>query len=482
MNSLGMKTVLGLCTTLVLAACGRRQAADLDKDITKSTITINDLKAEGSSLAPTWNQMDVSMERLAHENFWISKSYQKQTEPYASFTVSYGTYRIAIRYLDANAKLIYQSCDSEKTVEHAINVPRYTVKIQICAEGSATPMGSVEMGGDAAVDPILVGKPKNPTPVKPAPAPGPAPTPAPSKPTGSFVEQHGFLSVQGNQIVDKNKQPIQLRGMSLFWSHWSSAFWNKNVVTTLKTDWKSTVVRAAMSVEEGGYLTNPQAEKDRVKLIVDQAVSLGIYVIIDWHDHNANLHPESAVAFFSEMATLYANTPNVIFEVFNEPINQSWEQVKSYAETVIAAIRAKGAKNLVIVGSPLWSQRVDLAADNPVRDNNVAYTLHFYAATHKQDLRDKATYALNKGLALFVTEFGVCDASGNGAIDLAETDLWMAFMDKYKISWANWSVNDKAESASALKPGANVNGGWSTADLTVSGDYVRKKIMAGSSN
>jgi endoglucanase len=268
--------------------------------------------------------------------------------------------------------------------------------------------------------------------------------------------------------------------MSLFWSHWSSQFWNKNVIATLKNDWKSTVVRAAMGVEEGGYLTNPQAEKDRVKLVVEQAVSLGMYVIIDWHDHNADLHPESAVAFFSEMAGFYANTPNVIFEVFNEPVNQSWDQVKSYSETVIAAIRAKGAKNLVIVGSPMWSQRVDQAADNPIRASNVAYTLHFYAATHKQDLRDKAIYALNKGLALFVTEFGVCDASGNGAIDLAETDIWMAFMDKYKISWANWSVNDKAESASALKPGANVNGGWAAADLTVSGDYIKKKIMAGS--
>jgi endoglucanase len=480
MKSFGMKTALGLCGMLMLINCGRRQAMELDREFRTSMITISDLQAEGSSLAPTWNQMDVSMERIAPEQLSISKSYQKQSDSNASFSISYGSYRIAIRYLDANATPIYESCASEKTVEHVIDVPRYMVKIQICPLGSSTPMGSVEMGGDAGVDPILVGKPKNPAPVKPNPTPTPTMTPAPGKPAGNFVDQHGFLTVQGNQIVDKNKQPIQLRGMSLFWSHWSSQFWNKNVIATLKNDWKSTVVRAAMGVEEGGYLTNPQAEKDRVKLVVEQAVSLGMYVIIDWHDHNADLHPESAVAFFSEMAGFYANTPNVIFEVFNEPVNQSWDQVKSYSETVIAAIRAKGAKNLVIVGSPMWSQRVDQAADNPIRASNVAYTLHFYAATHKQDLRDKAIYALNKGLALFVTEFGVCDASGNGAIDLAETDIWMAFMDKYKISWANWSVNDKAESASALKPGANVNGGWAAADLTVSGDYIKKKIMAGS--
>jgi endoglucanase len=466
-----MKTAMSVCLILVTTNCGIKRE-ELDKSFKTSTITIGELKPESSSLAPAWDRMDVSMERVAPQTTNLSRSYSKSNDLYASFSVSYGSYRISITYRDANGTIVYETCESDINTEHLVQVPRYAARIQICPIGNTKPMGSVDMGEDSGVDPILVGKPKLPAPMKP--------TPTPTKPDGNFVDQHGFLTVQGNQIVDKNKQPIQLRGMSLFWSHWSAQFWNKDVMATLKNDWKSTVVRAAMGIEDGGYLTNPQVEKDRVKLVVEQAVKLGLYVIIDWHDHNAINHTDSAVAFFSEMAALYANTPNVIFEVYNEPVNQSWDQVKAYAETVIAAIRSKGAKNLVIVGSPMWSQRVDLAADNPVRDGNVAYTLHFYSATHKQELRDKAIYALNKGFALFVTEFGVCDASGNGAIDLAETDIWMAFMDKYKISWANWSVNDKAESASALKPGANPNGGWTAADLTVSGEYVKKKIMAGS--
>jgi endoglucanase len=179
------------------------------------------------------------------------------------------------------------------------------------------------------------------------------------------------------------------------------------------------------------------------------------------------------------MAGLYGQTPNVIFEIYNEPINQSWEEVKAYSEAVIGAIRSKGARNLVIVGSPTWSQRVDLAADNPIRDSNVAYTLHFYANSHRQELRDKAQYALNKGVALFVTEFGVCDASGNGGVDLAETDRWMEFMDRNMISWANWSLFDKPESASALKPGASRTGPWNNDVLTQSGEYIRRKIGEG---
>lgn len=299
---------------------------------------------------------------------------------------------------------------------------------------------------------------------------------APKPQLATFVERHGMLRVHEGKIVDVEKQPVQLKGMSLFWSQWSGAFWNKDAVATTARDWGATVIRAAMGIEMGGYLANPNGEKARVHAIVDAAVQEGIYVIIDWHDHNAHQHRQRAVEFFAEMAALYRDNPHVIFEVFNEPINISWEEVKSYAEAVIAAIRAKGAQNLVIVGSPSWSQRVDWAANNPIRDTNVAYALHYYAATHRQDLRDKAAYAVSKGLALFVTEFGVCEASGDGRIDYAESNRWFDFLDRHHIGWANWSLNDKPESASALRPGSNPRGAWSDAQLTDSGKFVRERM------
>ncbi|MFW7379333.1 MAG: glycoside hydrolase family 5 protein [Oligoflexus sp.] len=292
----------------------------------------------------------------------------------------------------------------------------------------------------------------------------------------SFVARHGLLSVANGKIVDASQQPIQLRGMSLFWSQWSSSFWSSNAVGNVAVDWNATVIRAAMGIELGGYLANPAREKEKVKTIVNAAISHGIYVIIDWHDHNATKHTQESVAFFSEMAALYGNNPHVIFEIFNEPLDISWREVKSYAETVIRAIRAQGARNLVIVGTPRWSQRVDLAANDPLSDDNVAYALHFYAGTHRQELRNVASYAMSRGIALFVTEFGVCEASGNGNIDFNESNRWFTFMDQHQISWVNWSLHDKEESASALRPGVNPYGPWSDGDLTKSGLFVRSKM------
>ena len=288
--------------------------------------------------------------------------------------------------------------------------------------------------------------------------------------------------MKGNRVVDEHGDELQLKGMSMFWSVWEGEkFYNASAVGTLVNDWDVTVVRAAMTAntERLGYVNNPDAEKRKVKAIVDAAIARGIYVLIDWHDHEAIPNKEAAKRFFREMATEYRDEPAVIFEVFNEPDYETWEQVKSYAEEVIREIRNAGSENLVIVGSPNWSQDADVAARNPIRDyENIAYTLHFYAATHKDALRTKATNAMAAGLALFVTEWGTCSSSGDGALDLAESQRWLDFMARNSISWLNWSIVDKAESCAALRPGASAGGPWSDGQLTESGRWVKQKIQA----
>jgi hypothetical protein len=204
-----------------------------------------------------------------------------------------------------------------------------------------------------------------------------------------------------------------------------------------------------------------------------------MYVIIDWHSHHAEDHRQGAIDFFREMAQTYGNTPNVIYEIYNEPLQISWSGViKPYAEAVISAIRAVDPDNLIVVGTPTWSQDVDVAAADPITGySNIAYTLHFYAATHKQSLRDKAATALSRGVALFVTEWGTCEASGSGYVDEVLTNEWVAFMKANGISNCNWSINDKAESASILNAGVSTTGGWTDANLTPSGRLVKNIVL-----
>lgn len=307
---------------------------------------------------------------------------------------------------------------------------------------------------------------------------GASPTPpAPAVP--GIVTTHGRLQVAGNRIVGSHGRPVSLAGNSFFWSQWMGRFYTAGTVAWLKQDWGATIVRAALGIHrENGYLQQPAENQQRILTVVDAALAHDLYVIIDWHDHHAEEHAEQAVAFFGDMARRYGHRPNVIYEIFNEPLAKaSWaKDIKPYAAKVIAAIRQHDPDNLIVVGTPVWSQRVDLAAADPIQDPNVAYALHFYAGTHKAELRAHAERALQTGAALFVTEWGTCNADGNGPIDQASVREWMAFIRRHDLSHCNWSIADKRETAAVLEPGASAQGGWKEGDLTPSGRFVRDLI------
>ena len=294
----------------------------------------------------------------------------------------------------------------------------------------------------------------------------------------TVVQIHGLLQQNGNKIVDKNNEPVSFAGNSFFWSNdnWGGErYYKAEVVSWLKDDWKTTIVRAAMGVEDpGGYLDNKTANKNRVKTIVDAAIDEGIYVIIDWHSHHAEDNTNEAALFFQEMANLYGEYDNVIYEIYNEPLDISWSTIiKPYAISIIAAIRSIDPDNLIVVGTPEWSQRVDLAAADPITGySNIAYTLHFYSVYHQQWLRDRASAALESGIALFVTEWG---SIGYSLVD-SEANEWMAWCFTNKISHCNWAVNDKEEEWSILIPGASTTAGWSDDDLTKAGKLARNII------
>jgi endoglucanase len=292
------------------------------------------------------------------------------------------------------------------------------------------------------------------------------------------VEKFGQLKIEGTTIVGQNNQVVQLTGMSLFWSQWISKYYNYDCIKWLANDWKCSVVRAAMAVNYGGYAKHPQREQKKVEKVVDAAIDLGIYVVIDFHEHGAENFLPEAKTFFALMAQKYGKYPNVIYEIYNEPLQVSWSGVvKPYCDEVIKVIRQYDPDNIIICGTPSWSQNVDEAALDPIKDKNIAYALHFYSGTHKQWLIDKAEMAMDKGLCLFVTEYGITDANGDGPVYIPESQMWFNWMDKHHISHINWSVADKKESSSVLKKGASARGGWKDSQIKPSGLLVKTELI-----
>lgn len=306
--------------------------------------------------------------------------------------------------------------------------------------------------------------------------------PAPSDPKGTTpVSQHGQLSVKNGQLVDKNGKGYQLRGMSTHGLTWFPEFVNESAFKTLRDDWNTNVVRLAMYVDEYGngqcYMGNKSGSLELLEKGVDICIKLDMYVIIDWHVLNPgdpSKYTNEAKSFFETVSKRYAKYPNVIYEICNEPNGgASWSgNIKPYAEKIIPVIRKNAPNSVVIVGTPTWSQEIDKPLSDPLSYKNVMYAFHFYAATHA-GLRSNVENCVAQGLPVFVSEFGTCDASGGGANDFNETQKWLSYFDSNGISYCNWSLCNKDETCSVLRPGTSATGNWSESNLTENGKWIR---------
>ena len=286
------------------------------------------------------------------------------------------------------------------------------------------------------------------------------------------------LHVKGTKLVNAKGKTVQLRGVSTHGLSWFPQYVNQKAFTYMKKNWKINVVRLAMyTAEYNGYCTGDAQNRKNLEKLIDNGVryasNAGLYVIIDWHilsDGNPTTYQKQAVSFFKKMAKKYKNRSNVLYEICNEPNGGAdWSTIRSYAARIIKTIRNYDKKAVILVGTPTWSQDVDAAAKNPLKGSNLMYTLHFYAGTHGQFLRDKAQAALKAGLPLFVSEFGISDASGSGTLNKTEGKKWLNFL-------VAWSLSNKNESSALLSSSGSKTTGWRKSDLSDWGRWFTARL------
>jgi len=299
-------------------------------------------------------------------------------------------------------------------------------------------------------------------------------------PKGSPVARHGALQVRERQLCDQAGKPVLLRGMSTHDLKLFGRFATREGVRFLAKEWQVTVMRPALYVTS--FREDPSLEQ-KLDLIVEACEENGIYCIIDWHvlfEHDPLTTQADAIAFFKRKAARYRDKTHVIYEICNEPngADVTWAgSVKPFAEAVIPVIRQEAPGSIVIVGTPTWSQDVDVAAQDPLAFENVLYAIHFYVGTHGAELREKVRVASNR-VALFCSEWGTTLATGDGGPYPYESKQWMDFLESFGISWCNWSLSDANEASALLRPGASDQGGWTDADLTDSGRFVKYRLLA----
>lgn len=297
-----------------------------------------------------------------------------------------------------------------------------------------------------------------------------------------YVSYNGFLKVKGSTLVNQYNNEIQLRGLSSHGLQWYSDLITTENLQYLKENFNINVFRIAMYTAENGYINNKETIKQKAMEITDMAISLDLYVIIDWHilsDGNPNMYKDEAKEFFDEFSNKYKNVPNVIYEICNEPNGQNvtWDNdVKPYAEEIIPVIRNNSPKSLVIVGTPNWCRDLDKVINNTLDFDNVLYSCHFYAGSHLKEIKEKLQIAFDNKLPVFVSEWGTTNYTGDGNPYENESTELINILNENNISWVNWSFCNKNEGSAILMPSYNLN---SNIDeyLSESGKIVKSLLL-----
>ena len=298
------------------------------------------------------------------------------------------------------------------------------------------------------------------------------------------------LHVEGTRLYAGDEE-VCFNGLSYGWHNIWPRFYNEESVATLKDDWGVKIVRAAIGSDDiakgdnpgihGGYREEPEYALEHLFKVIDGAIANDMYVIVDWHSHVS--YKELAGEFFRTVATRYKGVPNLIYELYNEPVcfsfedgsenkyadlgnpqrmEEYWDMLKDYAEYLIGIITSiDDRKPLILMGCPAWDQRIDLPAARPVEGyDNLMYTVHFYAATHKDELRNATQAAIDSGLPVFISECAACEATGDGEMDMESWNAWNKLAKDNGVSMIVWSLSDKDETCSMLTREASSEGPW----------------------
>ena len=275
----------------------------------------------------------------------------------------------------------------------------------------------------------------------------------------NLVSYNGYLSIKKGILVNKNENPIQLRGVSTHNLYYFYENYTYNNIKTLKETWGINTFRIAMYTEpeEEGYIKNRNI-KEKVEKLVDYCIDLDLYVIIDWHivkDNNPTTYQEEALEFFEEISQKYQDVPNIIYEICNEPNGDevTWDnEIKPYAEKIISTIRENYNDAIILVGTPNWSKDLESVRKNPIEDENTMYVVHTYSEDGINEIQSGMENAMKDKLPVMVTECAATDPTGDGKLHKKFLQDWIKYLEKNNISWIVWQFSDKNESSSLLIP------------------------------
>jgi endoglucanase len=293
------------------------------------------------------------------------------------------------------------------------------------------------------------------------------------------------LKVVGTQVLNSKKKPIILRGVNAASLEWSSNG-EGHILETVKTairDWHANIVRVPLAQDRWFGRAPEQTDEGKayqalVKQVVDLCSSMGSYVILDLHWSDAgewgkqiaqhNMPDENTLTFWKDCAKVYKNNPAVLFDLYNEPHDVSWDiwlnggmiterdrrrgTEKTYQavgmQALLDAVRSTGAKNVVVAGGIDWAYDMSGFLNgkqlSDPKGNGVLYANHNYpfkGDTFEQWLTKMET--ATKKIPVIASEFG-----GQSTRPGQQGDIWvrrvLQALHDNNWNWTAWDLHPAA--------------------------------------
>ncbi|MDO4524162.1 MAG: cellulase family glycosylhydrolase [Bacteroidales bacterium] len=285
----------------------------------------------------------------------------------------------------------------------------------------------------------------------------------------------GKLKIVGNQLSDKDGNPVQLKGWSTFSLHYKGYCGGEGQWKMMK-EYGANIVRLAMYIDDpndgGSYLAKPDHFKNLIKQSIAETKALNMYCMVDWHilqqnnggSGDPNKNKDAAKSFFAEISKYCADNgyDHVLYELCNEP-TCGWSNIKSYAEDVIPVITANQPDAIIVVGTDSWCQKIMEPVSNPIKSEykkNVMYSFHYYACSHYSLLGDFRN--AQKNIPVFVSEWSAVKFDGDGPFCAQNGDEMIAACENVGVapqvvSWCIWNWGSKKEASSFFQDNCNPN-------------------------
>ncbi len=294
----------------------------------------------------------------------------------------------------------------------------------------------------------------------------------------------GALAVEGSALVDSQGNAVQLRGVSMHGLQWFPEYVNKPLFKQLSSEWDTNLIRLPIYSDDYCNASDKDAAAimETLRAGIDAAIAADMYVLVDWHvlaEGNPNEHVDQAMEFFKQISSEYPQSPNIIYEICNEPNGETtWTQIRKYAQKVIPVIRANAPDSVIVVGTPNYDRDLMSVVRNPLSQyENIMYACHFYVTTHGQDLRWELNQAIEDGLPIFITECGLSEADGTGKVDFDSAVQWFDYLDEHNLSYTIWSFSNKAETSALIASSSSATEHLDDDDLSPVGTWVRSLLQ-----